>query len=278
MNAGYDTLISASEAFSIMQDEHTVFLDCQFALADPDAGRQAYLKSHIPGAYYLDLAHDLSSPVIDGVTGRHPLPNPAVLEAALRAAGVNSDSQVVVYDQSNGAYASRAWWLLNWLGHERVAVLNGGFASWEMEDLPVDNQWPAPKQGDFKYALRPNLLVQKEEVRNTADTVVDSRAYARFTGENEPIDPIAGHIEGAICLPFAQNLQEAGSWKSQMELAKRFEEANLLHQENPIFYCGSGVTACHNILAFKIATGSLARLYAGSWSEWIHYYPATMGE
>lgn len=274
----YDTLISAEEASKMLQDQHTIFLDCRYSLTDHDSGRQAYLKSHIPGASYLDLGHDLSAPVIKGVTGRHPLPDPEVLAATLRAAGLTANHQVVVYDQSNGAYASRGWWLLNWLGHNRVAVLNGGYAAWQKAEFPTDNQWPAPKQGDFDFTLANELLVHKEYVNETNDAIVDSRAYDRFTGEKEPIDPVAGHIEGAICMPFTQNFREDGSWLTKEELADRFLKGTLPNLENPIFYCGSGVTACHNILAFKIATGRFTRLYPGSWSEWINYYPATTGE
>ncbi len=277
MASAYDTLVSTSELLALLEDANTVILDCTYVLGSAGRGRQDYLKNHIPGAYYMDLGHDLSAPVIKGVTGRHPLPHPDSIAATLCAAGLDSGSQVIVYDQLNGAYASRAWWLLNWLGHSQVAVLNGGFAAWQKEGLPVDNQWPTPKQGNFQVKLNQGLLVDKEFVHNTHDTLVDSRAFERYTGEKEPLDPIAGHIEGASCLPFTENLREGGRWKTKAELTKRFSEASLLEVENPIFYCGSGVTACHNILAYKIATESDARLYSGSWSEWINYYPATIG-
>ncbi len=272
-----NTLISTAETLSLLENKNTVILDCRYSLADHNAGRKDYLKNHIPGAFYLDLGYDLSSQVIPGETGRHPLPNPEILASTLRSAGLNADSQVIVYDQLNGAYASRAWWLLNWLGHERVAVLNGGFAQWSNEKLPTDNQWPAPKEGTFAFSLHPDLIVHRTEVKETEERVIDSRGYERYTGEIEPIDPIAGHIEGAVCLPFAQNTEENGLWKSAEDLSNRFEDAHLLTAQNPIFYCGSGVTACHNILAYKIVTGRFARLYPGSWSEWINYYPAIIG-
>lgn len=278
MQIEFDTLISTEEVLSLLDKDNTVILDCRYSLTDYDAGRKDFLNSHIPGAFYMDLGHDLSAPVIQGITGRHPLPNPEVFTFTLRAAGLNADSQVIVYDQSNGAYAARAWWLLNWLGHQRVAVLNGGFAAWEKENLPVDNQWPAPKGGNFRPILHQDLIVDKEYVYETTDAIVDSRAYERFTGEKEPLDPVAGHIEGAICLPFANNFQPDGYWRSPKELAEKFAASNLSTEKKPIFYCGSGVTACHNILAYKVATGRLARLYPGSWSEWINYYPPTIGE
>jgi thiosulfate/3-mercaptopyruvate sulfurtransferase len=164
------------------------------------------------------------------------------------------------------------------LGHPNVAVLNGGYDAWQNAALPTDNQWPAPQRGNFQFTLTEDLIVQKEYVHDTEDVLVDSRAYERYTGEKEPLDPIAGHIAGASCLPFTQNLHPDGYWLDKENLLTRFQGAGLSGVEKPIFYCGSGVTACHNILAFKVATGRLARLYPGSWSEWINYYPATTGE
>ncbi len=276
MAPSFHTLIEPDELIQL-QHESTVILDCRFVLTDKDAGRQAYLKSYIPTAYYLDLDHDLSSPVQKGITGRHPLPHPDILESTLRASGLSADRQVIVYDQSNGAYAARAWWLLNWLGHDRVAVLNGGFDAWCRAGLPTDNQWPAPQKGTFSAHLQDDLVVDREYVNVHKEGLVDSRAFDRYTGAYEPLDPVAGHIDGAVCLPFMENTEADGTWKLKDTLAERFSEANLTAIENPVFYCGSGVTACHNILAYKIATGKTARLYAGSWSEWINYYPAATG-
>ena len=273
----FHTLIEPIELSQLLESGNTVVLDCRFVLTDKHAGRRAYLTNHIPGAYYLDLDHDLSSPVLKGISGRHPLPHPEVLQSTLQATGMTSESQVIVYDQSNSAYAARAWWLLNWLGHDRVAVLNGGFDAWCRAELPTDNQWPPPKKGTFRAHLQDHQLVDREYVNTHKEGLADSRALNRYSGKEEPIDPVAGHIEGAICLPYMENTQPDGTWKSPEELADRFENANLIEFENPVFYCGSGVTACHNILAFKIATGKTARLYAGSWSEWINYYPAATG-
>ena len=272
----YETLITVDQLSTILKVTSTVIIDCRYYLADINRGRQEYLRDHIPGAYYMDIGLDLSSPVIKGVTGRHPLPHPEVLASALRAAGMDNTSQVVVYDQLNGGYAARAWWLLKWLGHSPVAVLDGGYGAWKNQGLSIDNQWPAPKEGDFQFHLRKELTVDMHQVQGLREPIVDSREYKRYTGESEPIDPIAGHIPGAVCIPYTDNTFENGIWKSPAFLKEKFDtiEPELA---SPVFYCGSGVTACHNILAYKIATGRDARLYPGSWSEWINYYPAVTG-
>ncbi len=272
----YQTLIDVDQLSTIFHEESTVLLDSRYYLADITKGRKEYLQSHIPGAYYMDIGLDLSSPVIKGITGRHPLPHPEIIASALRAAGLKNTSQVVVYDQSNGGYAARAWWLLKWLGHENVALLDGGFESWKSKQLPLNNQWPAPKHGTFQFELRDELTTSVHELSTTKEQIIDSREYKRFTGESEPIDPIAGHIPGAICIPYVDNTSENGFWKSPEVLRSKFETIQSA-MANPVFYCGSGVTACHNILAYKIVTGQDARLYPGSWSEWINYYPAATG-
>jgi thiosulfate/3-mercaptopyruvate sulfurtransferase len=274
----YTTLISAEDLSAIINNDDLVVLDCRFSLGEPDLGRRQYLEGHIPGAFYLDINLDLSSPVIKGVTGRHPLPHPLVLASALRTTGLNNDSQVVVYDQSNGMYAARAWWLLNWLGHQKVALLNGGFAAWAAKQLPADNQWPPPKQGTFEYLSPRQKTLSVQEIAREKHKLIDSRDYIRFTGESETIDPIAGHIPGAVCLPFLDNTDANGFWKPADQLRKKFEHLDQNETQPPVFYCGSGVTACHNILAYKIATGQSATLYPGSYSEWINYYPVATGE
>ncbi len=268
----YHTLISSDELNDFIGNPDVVLFDCRFYLNNTTLGRMEYLQSHIPGAVYLDTNHDLSSPVIKGVTGRHPLPHPDILTSTLKAAGLNKNSQAIFYDQSNGAYAARGWWLLKWLGHEDVAILDGGFKSWISAGFALDNQWPLPSPGDFESNLQENLTVQMDSIRNTGDPLVDSRELKRYTGEYEPIDPVAGHIPGAVCIPYLENTDENGIWKSPEELRKRFEGIESTVKESPVFYCGSGVTACQNILAYKIATGQDARLYPGSWSEWINYH------
>ncbi len=276
----YTTLIEPGILFGMMQNQNIVLLDCRYALADLHIGRRQFLNAHIPGAVFMDIGHDLSSPVIPGITGRHPLPHAEILTATLMAAGVEKESQVVVYDQNNGMYASRAWWLLRWLGHDRVAVLNGGMDAWQALGLPMENQWPAPRTGNFIPSVRTHFIVTREQVAREKGKVIDSREFKRYTGEFEPIDSVAGHIAGALCMPYTNNVTSDGRWKSAADLISNFallRPVDSAEMEPPVFYCGSGVTACHNILAYKIATGLDARLYPGSWSEWIHYYPPETG-
>lgn len=268
----YNTLISASELQNQLYNADIVILDCRFYLDDPVKGRKEYLQSHIPGASYLDTNHDLSSPVITGITGRHPLPHPEILKYTFRSSGINHSTRVIAYDQSNGAYASRAWWLLRWLGHQHVAVLDGGFKAWIAINGPIDNQWELSTPGNFEPDLQPHLLATIKDVVKTRDFLIDSREHRRYSGEFEPIDPVAGHIPNAVCIPFMDNTDPDGRWRDPHEIRARFNEI-ATGGELPIFYCGSGVTACQNILAYKYATGQDSRLYAGSWSEWINYHP-----
>lgn len=271
-----DIIINAQELLQQYNQENTVIIDCRYYLDDTSKGRKEYLTSHIPGAVYLDIAQDLSSPVIKGVTGRHPLPHPEILAATLRSSGLYNGSTVFVYDQLNGAYASRAWWLLNWLGHQRVFVLNGGFKSWIDINGPVDNQWVLPEKGNFKENIQSHLTVDRLNLMKIPNPLIDSRDYKRFSGEFEPIDAIAGHIPGATCIPYVDNTNSEGIWKKPEELRIKFKDIN--QDIPPVFYCGSGVTACHNILAYKIATGKDALLYPGSWSEWINYHKPSSGK
>lgn len=273
----FETLIRTDQLADLVTQTEVVILDCRFWLMDKTKGRKEYLAGHIPGAYYLDPEQDLSSPQIPGVTGRHPLPHPEIIASAFRAAGINSNTQVVAYDQSTGAFAARAWWLLRWLGHPRVAVLDGGFTAWAHEGRTTDNQWYPPAHGTLQVQLRQEMTLDRQKVAALSSGVYDSRDYKRFTGETEPIDPVAGHIPGAVCLPHVENNLESGMWKSEEALRQRFKDVLPSDAGQPVFYCGSGLTACHNILAYKIATGHDALLYPGSWSEWIHYYPAETG-
>lgn len=278
MNTNPDNLlITPEELLPIIGSTDLVILDCRYSLADVEKGRRDYLQEHIPGAFFMDVEQDLSSPIIKGVTGRHPLPHPEVLTFALRATGLNPSSKVVVYDQANGMAASRAWWLLLWLGHENVQVLNGGFNAWKAKEYPLDNQWPSPAKGKFEFNVNSSLTIDKGEVASGNEKVIDSRDFIRYTGETEPIDPVAGHIPGAICMPFADNIDTNGFWKSPAFLQDKFAGLDPDDEKPPVFYCGSGISACHNILAYKMATGKNARLYPGSWSEWINYYPAVTG-
>ena len=271
----FRTLISPQTLFSHLRDPHWVVVDCRFWLDDPEKGRRDYRQAHIPGAVYAHLDEDLSAPPVPGRTGRHPLPEPDALAAHLTAWGIGNDCQVVAYDDRGGAIAARLWFLLRWLGHDAVAVLDGGFPAWEAAGLPTGAELPAPQPRPFTPRLRPHLVVAVEEVEaivrgETARLLCDSRTPERYRGEQEPLDPVAGHIPGAPSLPYPDNLGPDGRFLPVEQLRARFLAA---WEGRPagetVFYCGSGVTAAHNLLAVMHAGLGEARLYAGSWSEWI---------
>lgn len=271
--AVYRTLIQVPELGALIGAEHLVVVDCRFSLADPQAGRRAYSDGHLPGAVYADLNRDLSAPVVAGVTGRHPLPNVEEMSRRLGAWGVGPAAQVVAYDDAGGAIASRLWWLLRWLGHDAVAVLDGGARAWTAAGRPLTAQPPTPSPREFAPRPRPELLVNADQVQALAAhddwRLLDAREGARYRGDEEPVDPIAGHIPGALSLPFAENLSE-GRFRDPSELARRFESTvGDVPAERCIVYCGSGVTACHDILAAAVAGLEGMKLYPGSWSEWI---------
>ncbi|TWC16602.1 MULTISPECIES: sulfurtransferase [unclassified Pseudomonas] len=253
-----------------------VILDCRFALDDPDYGQRSYAEGHIAGASFADLERDLSGPVIKGVTGRHPLPEPGALIERLRAWGINNDSDIVLYDDGPGAYSARAWWLLAWLGkREGVYLLDGGLKAWHAEGLPLSLDPPAGGRGMFSGSPDEALLLDAQALQQCLGqpdmTLLDARALPRFKGEVEPIDPVAGHIPGAQCAAFTDNLGSDGRFLPADRLKKRFAEK--LGDRSPtelVAYCGSGVTACHNLFALCLAGYPLGRLYAGSWSEWIN--------
>ncbi|TLX59564.1 sulfurtransferase [Stutzerimonas nosocomialis] len=252
-----------------------VILDCRFALDDPDYGRRSHAQGHIPGAVFADLEQDLSAPVKPGITGRHPLPDPHALQATLRRWGIDQDSQIVFYDDGPGAFAARAWWLLLWLGkRDGLYLLDGGFKAWCEAGLPVDAQTPEPGAGQFTGRPDPDLLIDADTLARRLDdqqlALLDARALPRYLGEVEPIDPVAGHIPGASCMPFTDNLDANGRFLPPERLRQRFE-AVLADKpaQQTVVYCGSGVTACHNAFAISLAGLGLPRLYAGSWSEWI---------
>lgn len=266
----FSTLIDSTELAARVAREDWVVLDCRFALDDPEAGRLRYLEGHIPGAQHADLERDLSDPEISGVSGRHPLPRRDALSRKFRVWGVNPDSQLVAYDAGNGAFAARLWWLARWLGHRAVAVLDGGFEAWREAGLPVDKAPVAPRpQGRFRAGRALTQVVDARAVLdalNSSTIIVDARARERYRGEVEPIDPVAGHIPGAHCAPFDENLDARGRWLSPASLARRFAD---LQAAQAICYCGSGVTATHDILAVVHAGLPEPALYPGSWSEWI---------
>ena len=267
----YTTLIPPGELQELIGSGTPLrIVDTRFSLADTEAGRRAYAQGHLPDAIYAHLDEDLSGEVIPGETGRHPLPDPTELAARFGTWGIDADPQVVVYDDMGGAIASRLWWLLRWLGHDRVAVLDGGIQAWEAADGALTQIVPDVVPRTFVPEVREDMTVDAERVdaiREDEDyRLIDSRAAPRYRGEEEPIDPVAGHIEGAENLPFADNLHE-GAMRPKAELKERFGNTDPAHT---VFYCGSGVTACHNLLAHAHAGLGMAKLYPGSWSEWIN--------
>ncbi len=249
-------------------------VDCRFSLADPAAGRRAYQERHIPGAVYAHLDEDLSGPIVPGVSGRHPLPSIHAFVATLSRWGIDDRVQVVAYDDSGGAIAARLWWMLRWLGHEAVAVLNGGFPTWLERGYPTTSGRERRPPRVFTPRPHQELFADAETVARIAHDpsyrVVDARGADRYRGENETIDPVAGHIPGAISLPYAANLRPDKTFRPAHELRKRFTEVlGEMSSDRVVCYCGSGVTACHNLLAMVHAGMGEAKLYAGSWSEWI---------
>jgi thiosulfate/3-mercaptopyruvate sulfurtransferase len=273
------TLITAPQLAALQQSAPaaTVVIDCSFDLANPAAGRDAYHASHIPGAFYLHLDNELSGPKT-GTNGRHPLPDADALVARLRALGVNDDTQVVAYDRQGSMYAARLWWLLRWVGHADVAVLDGGLAAWEAAGLPVNCVVPdelqlsaTPGQLTRKPSLAPVVTadIVMKRLGQADKPVLDARAPDRYRGENETLDPVGGHIPGARNRFFRDNLQADGTYKPAEQLRADFEA--VLAGAKPadvMLQCGSGVTACHNALAMDVAGLTGAALYAGSWSEW----------
>jgi thiosulfate/3-mercaptopyruvate sulfurtransferase len=252
-----------------------VLLDCRFALDDPTYGRRSYNDGHIAGAHFADLEGDLSAPVVKGQTGRHPLPEPGKLIERLRAWGVNNDSDIVLYDDGPGAFAARAWWLLAWLGkRDGVFVLDGGLKAWREAGLELSSAVATPPLGNFSGQADPQLRLSAAQLQQRLNDpqlcLLDARALPRFRGEVEPLDPVAGHIPGAHCAVFTDNLDANGRFLPAPQLQQRF--ATLLGSRPAsglVAYCGSGVTACHNLFALCLAGYPLAPLYAGSWSEWI---------
>ncbi|WP_028614717.1 sulfurtransferase [Halopseudomonas pelagia] len=266
-------LIDVHTLAGLLDTPQLCLLDTRFSLDHPQQGRFDFAAGHIPGARYLHLDDDLSARVVPGTTGRHPLPAPGVLQARLQRAGLNNADQVVVYDDGAGLFAARLWWLLRWLGHTQVKVLDGGLQAWIQAGLPISQETPRPiAEGNFSGQPDNSKLIEAAEIMQRLDDpamqLLDARGPARFRGEVEPLDPVAGHIPGAVNLPCADNVGADGHWLSPQQLAERFAPLSRSEQER-VVYCGSGVTACHTILAAIEAGLPEPRLYAGSWSEWI---------
>ncbi|MGK7899942.1 MAG: sulfurtransferase [Hormoscilla sp.] len=256
-----------------LEDPQVVIVDCRFSLADPSEGQKLYEIGHIPGAYYLDLNKDLSGPV-SSHRGRHPLPNPNELASKLEAIGVSKDETLVVaYDDSRFAFAARLWWLLRYLGHDRVAVLDGGLTGWLGAGYPVTDRVSPPRTGTFVPQVRSQWVVDIEAVKARKDNpsvmLVDSRDPDRYQGLREPIDPIAGHIPGAVNFPWKEVTDADGFVLPLTEQSRRWE--SISSDSEVIVYCGSGVTACVNLLSLELAGQSGGKLYAGSWSDWCSY-------
>jgi thiosulfate/3-mercaptopyruvate sulfurtransferase len=281
------TLLTPRQLAARLEDRDLAVIDCRFDLARPQWGWEAYAGARIPHGLYAHLDHDLSGKT-SASTGRHPLPPVDEIAARLGKWGIDAQVQVVAYDQGPGAYAARLWWLLRWLGHTRVAVLDGGLAAWQAERLPLDTTPrldPAPQtqpdRPERRFEPRPDAdmvvstteleeLVASRQIACADLVLIDARSSDRFAGRNETIDPVAGHIPGARNHPFTDNLDTAGRFLARGTLRERF--AKTLEGVPPdaaICMCGSGVTACHNLLAMEVAGLQGARLYAGSWSEWI---------
>jgi thiosulfate/3-mercaptopyruvate sulfurtransferase len=298
----YTTLIEPEELAAPLSrnaaaDSNWTVLDCRFDLPRPDWGASAYAAGHVPNALYAHLDRDLSGPITAG-SGRHPLPSLERLAETFGRWGIDDEVQVVAYDQGNGAFAARLWWLLRWAGHQKVAVLNGGFAAWQQAGLPTDTAPGARQPRTFSPRPDAKAVVTTAELERVlsagdlatgASVLVDARGADRFAGENETIDPVAGHIPGARNHPFVRNVDAKGRFLTAGELRERWQAtlrgevrdggmsgdggtlgaAGGTDANRAIAMCGSGVTACHNLLALEIAGLPGTRLYAGSWSEWI---------
>lgn len=264
-------LVSATWLAQHLDAPDVVVLDCRFALSDANLGHHKYLAGHIPGAFYLHLNRDLSRPV-EQYGGRHPLPEPETFAAKLGAMGINSSNTwVVVYDDSKLAFASRCWWLLRYLGHDRVSVLDGGLTEWQACGYPLTSELPEPQPGFFTPRVQWQQVVDYNTVKTRKDepgvVLVDSRDPERYRGEREPIDPVAGHIPGAVNYPWHAVTNDRSLALAPEVQRDRWKE--IADAEEIFVYCGSGVTACVNLLSLELAGIDSGRLYAGSWSDWI---------
>jgi thiosulfate/3-mercaptopyruvate sulfurtransferase len=267
------TLIGVARARELIEAGAALAVDCRWQLTDPSFGPRVYAEGHIPGAVYANLDRDLSELGRPGL-GRHPLPQPEAFASALGRFGITPETDVIAYDGDNGAYGARLWWLLRMSGHERVAVLDGGLAAWRAAGLPVSTEVPERTPTRYALSFAPGFVETADSVwsmlQRDAGLLVDARGPTRFRGEEEPIDRVAGHVPGARNRPFASNTRADGTFKPPEALRREFE--TLLGGGPPgevVHMCGSGVTACHNLLAMEHAGLGGSRVYAGSWSGWI---------
>lgn len=271
----FDTLISARELAARIERPDWVVVDCRFDLSDAEAGQRVWREGHVPGARYAHLEADLSGPET-GESGRHPLPDPDRFAARLGEWGIEPTHQIVAYDDQGGIFAARLWWLMRWFGHRHVAVLDGGLGAWIDAGGKLDARVPEPDLTRYIGRPRHSLWLETAQIEMMVDNqrrgrVVDARSPERFRGEREPMDPVAGHIPGAVNRPWQENLDARGRFRKASELRERFTSAMGDHPPSDVVHmCGSGVTACHNLLAMEHADLHGSRLYAGSWSEWIN--------
>jgi thiosulfate/3-mercaptopyruvate sulfurtransferase len=264
----FNTLVSTAELAAHL-GEWRVF-DCRHDLAKPELGEQEYRRAHIPGALFASLDRDLSAPKT-GKNGRHPLPDAKAFGAWLGRQGLKRGDQVVCYDAAHGAMAARLWWMLRWIGHDTVAVLDGGFAKWQAEGRAVTAEVPRISPTELKVAPRADMAIEVSAIAKNPrkHALLDARAPGRYRGEQEPIDPVAGRIPGALNRFNMDNVRGDGRFKSPEDLKRDFQQVlGGRAPDDVIHYCGSGVAACHNLLAMELAGLTGGRLYAGSWSEW----------
>ena len=263
----FNTLVSTAELAAHLGDWRV--FDCRHDLAKPELGGEQYRQAHIPGALFASLDRDLSGPKT-GKNGRHPLPDANTFGAWLGRQGLQRGNQVVCYDAANGAMAARLWWMLRWVGHDTVAVLDGGFAKWQAEGRAVTAEVPRISPTELKVAARTDMAIEVSTIAKNPRRLLDARAPARYRGEQEPIDPVAGRIPGALNRFNMDNVRADGRFKSPEDLKREFQQ--VLGTRAPaevVNYCGSGVAACHNLLAMELAGLRGGKLYAGSWSEWL---------
>ncbi len=270
---GFTTLVSTENLAQHLDDPAWIVFDCRFTLTNAEAGRRAYTGGHVPGARYAHLEESLSAPVTS-TSSRHPLPSPDEFADQLGRWGVDTDKQIIIYDDSFGSMAVRLWWMLRWMGHESVALLDGGWPKWRREKHAITTEPPVIQSARFQHHLTTDRQVDANQVevmrQDKNALIIDARPEERFTGDYEPLDKISGHIPGSVNWPFEENLDLGGTYLPAAELRESY--LKILHGISPeqvVHSCGSGVTACHNILAMEIAGLSGSRLYAGSWSEWI---------
>jgi thiosulfate/3-mercaptopyruvate sulfurtransferase len=276
-----DFLIRTGELHDHLQDPEWRVVDCRFELTRPEKGFSDYLAGHVPGAIYAHLDRDLASPV-SAATGRHPLPEPETFARTLGRFGIARRTEVVVYDQGGGALAARLWWMLRWMGHRSVRLLDGGFNAWQRDGLPLETKTPAVEPVIYRGQADDSMVVTTREVAEALEAgrplpLIDARDAPRFEGKSEPIDAVAGHIPGALNFPFSASLTAEGVWRPAAELRETWSEVLEEPADGPkdrdrgplTAMCGSGVTACHLVASAALAGLPLPRLYVGSWSEWI---------